>query len=305
MSDMGDYFLHEDGRRSPLQLPKLREQSPSIGTDATTKPNKGARRTAEVDRGDVAVSGTDYSSQDMDAILTATVTTRIPPRAVGPLALIPMRSSPPLYHRNPAHDCLSSPPFSAIPYPDSLDAHDSELLPSPPPPRCRPRKLAKKATLPQRSLRKVAIKASPQQRSLPKVAIKVPPQQRSLRKPAMKPATSRKAPMKAFTAPRTPRAIICPNSLDAYNSELLASSPPPQRSPQKATMKAFTKASTAPRIRGLNLSSAHQQIFQTYFERGITNRSNKTLGLREEVQASTGLSMHHVNVYTILPPILC
>ena len=99
-----------------------------------------------------------------------------------------------------------------------------------------------------------------------------------------------------FLSPPCLRAVPHPDSLDTQSSELplsAPSSPPPQRLPRKAA----TKASTAPRERVLNLSSAQQQIFQTYFKKAMTNGSSRTLKWRKEVQTSTGLSMQQVNVY--------
>ena len=93
-----------------------------------------------------------------------------------------------------------------------------------------------KAPPQQRSLRKAAMEAPPQQRSLRKAAtMKAPPPQRSLRQVAMK----------VFTASRIPQTIFCPDSLDAYDSELLPSSPSPQCSRPKAIMKVPTKGFTA------------------------------------------------------------
>jgi len=46
----------------------------------------------------------------------------------------------------------------------------------------------------------------------------------------------------------------------------------------------------------MNLSSHQKQIFITYFERGMTDGSSKTLAWREEVRRITGLSLEQVGV---------
>jgi hypothetical protein len=109
---------------------------------------------------------------------------------------------------------------------------------------------------------------------------------------------------------RTSLGSVCPDSLDAAyerpdsqpspcavrKSKLRPSPSPPQSPLRNIATKARSKASKKPRTRGLNLSSAQQQIFLSYFERGMTNGSLKTLPWREEVQASTGLTLQQVTV---------
>ena len=105
----------------------------------------------------------------------------------------------------------------------------------------------------------------------------------------------------------SPPSVPFLDSLDAHNSksELLPSSPPyplPQCRPRKAVATASTKASSAPRKRGLNFSAEQLQDFKAYFERGMTNGSSRSLGWREEVQVSTGVSMQQVNVCINMSP---
>lgn len=98
------------------------------------------------------------------------------------------------------------------------------------------------------------------------------------------------------SSPTAPR----PDSPEPGSAELPSSPPlPTRRRPQKEAPS--TKASPAPRKRGQNLSSAQQQVFKTFFERGMTDGSRRTLGWREKVQATTGLSMQQVNVCTYYP----
>ena len=142
MSDAEDNFIHADKRHSPLPFPG--------------PPHRDASRTAGSCRDAVvasernypAQSGADYDSNCMDDILTAAVTTGIPPQVAGQPALVPgCLPQPPFRGRlasalAPAENCLSPP---SVPFPDSLDAHNSssELLPSSPPcplPQRRPRK---------------------------------------------------------------------------------------------------------------------------------------------------------------------
>jgi len=62
------------------------------------------------------------------------------------------------------------------------------------------------------------------------------------------------------------------------------------------TTTTTTTTTTHTRKRGTNLSSHQKQIFITYFERGMTNGSSKTLAWREEVRRITGLSLEQVGV---------
>ena len=53
---------------------------------------------------------------------------------------------------------------------------------------------------------------------------------------------------------------------------------------------------------GLNFSAEQLQAFKACFERGMTNGSSRSLGWREEVQVSTGVSMQQVNVCIHMSP---
>ena len=72
----------------------------------------------------------------------------------------------------------------------------------------------------------------------------------------------------------------------------------PQLIKQRTTVTTTTTTTTTThtRKRGMNLSSHQKQIFITYFERGMTNGSSKTLAWREEVRRITGLSLEQVGV---------
>ena len=203
----------------------------------------------------------------MDALLTAAVTTVIP----GPIAslapssqlprprLPPCGSVTPESHKAPWDPELppSSPPLLAG-LPVSPETLEADSEPELPPPLPVPRQTSLGSVCPD-SL-DAACEPEPRPSSLP------PPRS------------------------QPPRAV--------RKSKRHPSPSPPQSPPRSIATNASLKASTkTPRTRGLNLSSTQQKIFQTYFERGMTNGSSNTLGWREEVQVSTGLTMQQVNVY--------
>jgi len=72
----------------------------------------------------------------------------------------------------------------------------------------------------------------------------------------------------------------------------------PQLIKQHTTVTTTTTTTTTThnRKRGMNLSSHQKQIFITYFERGMTNGSSKTLAWREDVMRITGLILKQVGV---------
>ena len=61
-------------------------------------------------------------------------------------------------------------------------------------------------------------------------------------------------------SPPSPWVTPRPDSMDVRSLELLPLPPLQQRNPRKANMKTLTKVSAAPQTRGLDLSTAQQQI---------------------------------------------
>ena len=72
----------------------------------------------------------------------------------------------------------------------------------------------------------------------------------------------------------------------------------PQLIKQHTTVSTMTTTTTTTHTwkHCMSLSSHQKQMFITYFERGMTNGSPKTLAWREEVRRITGLSLEQVGV---------